>query len=82
MELFDVLSEEEVQSFAARLEIHPDNLWHIIEPMDGIAGINLREELERWVSHGPPQGEGTHQGYDPRAARRLVADTWATLIPP
>lgn len=47
MDRFDALSDEEIRSFAARLEVDPYNLRHIIEPMEGIACVNLREELER-----------------------------------
>ncbi|KAL6651355.1 hypothetical protein ACP70R_010280 [Stipagrostis hirtigluma subsp. patula] len=77
LELYDALSAEEVQSFAARLELHPDDLRHIIAPMDGVAGINLREELERWVADHLKEKERTRG----MTFEQLVADTRDTFIP-
>lgn len=77
MEKFNILSEDEIRSFASRLEVDADNLRHIIEPMDGIAGINLRQELERWVADHQREKERTKG----MTLEQLVADTRATLIP-
>ncbi|GJM86341.1 hypothetical protein PR202_ga02193 [Eleusine coracana subsp. coracana] len=77
MEVYEVLSAEEVQSFAARLEVTPDILRHIIDSMDGVAGINLRQELEEWVSEHLEQKERIRG----MTLEQLVTDTRATLIP-
>ena len=47
--MYPPLSAAELELFTARMELTPDILGHIVAPMEGVAGIDHRKELEDWV---------------------------------
>jgi hypothetical protein len=71
------LSAAELESFAARMELTPDILGHIVAPMEGVAGIDLRTELEEWVKDHAEEKKLT-EGMD---LQRLNAYTRDMFIP-
>ncbi|KAL6853608.1 hypothetical protein ACP4OV_019637 [Aristida adscensionis] len=78
MEVYEPLSAEEVESFAARLDLHPDNLRHIIiEPMKSVDDFDLRAELEEWVKEHQEEKERTKG----MTLDQLTADTMTRFVP-
>ncbi|CAM0911845.1 unnamed protein product [Alopecurus aequalis] len=71
------LSAAELESFAARMEVTPDLLRHIVAPMEGVGGIDLRKELEEWTKEHVEEKKRT-EGMD---LQQLNADTDARFIP-
>ncbi|KAL6642094.1 hypothetical protein ACP70R_020275 [Stipagrostis hirtigluma subsp. patula] len=78
MQVYEPLSAQEVESFAARLHLPPDTLRHIIiDPMDGVDDVDLRAELEQWVKDHHQEKERTRG----MTLHELNADTATRFIP-
>ncbi|CAM0911843.1 unnamed protein product [Alopecurus aequalis] len=77
LRVYPPLSAAELEAFAARMELTSDLLRHIVAPMEGVAGIDLRKELEDWVEDHVEEKKRT-EGMD---LQQLNDDTRDRFIP-